>query len=85
MANGHFTPTQKRILEVLGDGMLHPAQQLLACIDELASDNSLWVQITALRKLLRPQGQDIICHRASGTLAETHYCVVRLLASPYRE
>ena len=55
-----LTPTQIRMLEALADGLDHPRKDLEACLpDSLGTriDNHL-VQI---RKLLRPQGQDIAC------------------------
>jgi len=75
-----FTKTQRAILDVLSDGGPHPREELRQCLDdELASLAAMRVHLSELRKLLRPQGQDIICelrHR------KTHYRHVRLL-KPY--
>lgn len=80
--NGNgFTPTQRRILAVLNDGMPHNRGELWACIgDDKGVPSLLSQHISNIRKHLRPIGQDIICEFANRTLNYRH---VRLLASTY--
>lgn len=62
VANGKFTPTQRRILAVLADGDAHTPEELLKCLDdELATKPNLRVHLSLIRRHLRPAGQDILC------------------------
>lgn len=62
MSNTKFTPTQLKILAVLSDGLDHKPEELLACLwDTDGKVSNVQPHITALRKLLNPQGQDIVC------------------------
>ena len=74
-----FTPIQRRMLEVLSDGLPHHPDDLWKCLqDELAPKVNIKVHIKALRYKLRLRGQDIVCetiHRRG------HYRHVRLLHS----
>lgn len=64
MING-FTPTQILMLGVLSDGLPHTFDELHACLpDELSEEKSIRRHITAIRKVLRLQGQEIICEFA---------------------
>lgn len=74
-----FTPTQKRLLEVLSDGMMHSNYELLGCLnDELASIGTVRAHIYYLRTRLRPKGYDIVAHR----IGKDHtFRKVRILAS----
>ena len=85
--NGHFTPTQRAILTVLSDGEEHTPLELIQCLakgfveTEMESARSaLAFHLHALRKVLRPKGEDIVC-RSSGR--RLNYQHVRLLANPY--
>lgn len=75
-----FTPTQKRILRVLSDGMCHTKEELHEkCIaDELSAINVLYFHISALRKKLVTRGEDII-YSAGGNSLKRGYRHVRLL------
>lgn len=79
MDNHSFTPTQQRLLAVLADGRPHQKGELLAMLDSLVGENTLSVHLCAMRKKLRPIGQDIICQ-----YMERHYYFrqIRLLAHP---
>lgn len=71
-SNG-FTPTQRRMLAVLGDGLAHPAGQLRACIeDELAGPSALHFHVSMIRTKLEKTGRSIV-FRSGG------YRLVRLL------
>lgn len=74
----YLTPTQKKLLAVLADGMPHPISELCAAIDSQCVPGNVVSQFTLMRKVLRPAGHDIICqllHR------KTYYRHVRLLKS----
>lgn len=60
-ANNGYTPTQRRILDLLSDGVAHTKEELVKCLwDELAGPTILNQHISNIRDKLRPQGQDII-------------------------
>ena len=64
MSNGvnGFTPTQKKIMAVLGDGYAHDLKDLLRCLDdEMAVEQTLKVHISNIRKKVNPFGDDIVC------------------------
>jgi hypothetical protein len=57
-----YTPTQRRMLRLLQDGLPHARAELKAClVDDLGNWNNVQVHISRLRKRLRPKGQDILC------------------------
>jgi hypothetical protein len=57
-----YTPTQRRIMDVLADGQLHEKRDLMSCLYEDNISN-LGVHLAYLRRKLRALGQDIICER----------------------
>jgi hypothetical protein len=62
-ANGkRMTPTEERLMAVLGDGEPHSREELVACLnDELSSWDSVKSTISVLRKKLHPGRQTIVC------------------------
>ena len=80
MLNGNgYTPTQRRILEVLKDGRLHRREELEACLnDNLATPVTLRVHLTYLRGKIRRKGLDIFCR---GGAVRASYQLVKLLAT----
>ena len=57
-----FTPTQTAMLKVLSDGLPHSKAELHACLpDELGAADNVFRHISAIRKTLRPRGQDVLC------------------------
>lgn len=74
-----WTPTQRRILDVLSDGRGHPKKELLKCLDAHTCPEVLAVHITLIRKKLLKIGQNILSVN-SGTHGFL-YMHVRLLAS----
>jgi len=63
-----FTPTQKRIMEILKDGHAHPVAELWAVLgDDQAHESTLRVHISFLRKILQVNGLDIISEHRMGT------------------
>jgi hypothetical protein len=73
-----FTPTEKRILRAMSDGMPHKSKELLSCLpdDELGTVQNLRNHFSRIRKKLRPLGEDILCVIHNRTV---HYRYVRLL------
>jgi hypothetical protein len=75
-----LTPTQRRMLAVLADGLSHSSQELHGCLsDDRQPVSHIHVHITGIRKLLRPRGEEVICQRLDGG---TFYRWVRLSAPP---
>lgn len=72
--NGHFTPTEQRIMEVLYGGLPHSREELEACLnDELSCKNNLNAHLTNIRKKIRDRGLDIVYR-------DNKYRYVRLLS-----
>lgn len=80
MNQSKMTPIQKRIVNTLLDGGLHKREELLACLGDSEGQwaNVLW-HLTTLRKIIRPQGYDIICQAIQWT---SRYRLIRLLVNP---
>ena len=80
MMNGDgFTPTQRKLMNLLQDGQAHPRDSLCRCFpDELANPNNIRVHITYLRRKLKLQGMDISCETISRVC---YYRLVRTMAS----
>ena len=73
-----YTPIQQRIMNILGDGMLHPIRDMVEPVleDSQGDKRALAVHICILRRVLNKQGLHIVCE-AQGT--RTYYRLVRLL------
>lgn len=57
-----FTPTQRRMLEVLADGQPHTKKELHAClVDELGPLSNVEFHISEIRRAIKPFGEDILC------------------------
>ena len=80
MMNGDgFTPTQRKIMDLLRDGHSHPREHLCRCFpDELANPNNIRVHITLLRKKVRRQGLNIVCEPVDGVSC---YRLMRIMSS----
>lgn len=78
----HYTPTQRRILALLSDGMPHSKDELRKCLDDDLSDNhNIAMHICFLRRKLNPIGEDIVAqHVGPGGIKYRH---MRMLASAY--
>lgn len=62
-----FTPTERRILDVLGDEERHTFEELWKCLnDEEAVRQTLSVHLSNLRQKLAGKGRNIISIRDSG-------------------
>ena len=52
-----FTPTQRRIVDLLSDGEPHDKAEMRLCLyDDLGGDNNVHYHICQIRKLLLPVG-----------------------------
>ena len=72
-----FTPTQRRILEVLKDGMPHKRKELIDCLqDEMADRIDLNCQLSLLRRKLRPIGHEIVCEYGQRMLWYRHVLLI---------
>lgn len=62
-----FSPTQRKIMEVLIDGKPHHYNELLLALDEdgYTTKNALKVQLTAIRVVLRKRGQMVFYHQGT--------------------
>lgn len=79
LSNG-YTPTQRKMLAVLSDGLPHPRAELHACLnDELQPHDHIHPHLDGIRKHIRPKGQDIICQLLNKRCC---YRLIRLLAGP---
>lgn len=77
MTAEHWTPTQRRMLALLSDGMPHSRHELHACLeDNLGAITNIRDHISKLRGKLRPRGETIVCEVWNRTI---HYRWVRLL------
>ena len=72
-----FTGIKGKMMAVLSDGYVHPVADLFACLeDELAPVSNIAAHLTAIRKVIRPEGYDVACHRnGQGTC----YVLVRMI------
>jgi DNA-binding CsgD family transcriptional regulator len=62
-----FTPTEKRMLRVLSDGLPHSRDELQLCLwDNLGAVSNIRCHLTSIRRKLRPRGEDVLCviHRS---------------------
>lgn len=77
-----FTPTERRMMEVLSDGLVHTSQELFDCLsDELQPKGVVRKHMCLLRKKLKPEGYDVLWEFIRGRTRA--YRLIRLLANPY--
>ncbi len=80
---GQFTPTEKRIMELLSDYRLHRAEEIRGCLpDEMNTNANIHPHLSKIRKMIRMVSHDIATRRTNDG---TCYFLVRLLASPYKD
>lgn len=73
------TPTQRRMLAILKDGMRHRKSELVPCLnDELADEGAVYNHICQMNKILERKGQRVICEKVGWA---TYYRHVRLLST----
>lgn len=56
-----FRPVERRMIEMLSDGLYHTTKELQECLYDETSKAAVRVHIHSLRKKLRPVGEDIAC------------------------
>jgi hypothetical protein len=62
-----LTPTQQRMMAVLGDGLAHPLRQLHGCCnDDLTEPGTVHTHVCLLRPKVAKRGQSIICFSDDG-------------------
>jgi DNA-binding CsgD family transcriptional regulator len=75
-----FTPVERRMLQVLSDGLPHTPQELHSCLwDDQGEVANIRRHIYEMRQKLRPKGHDIVCEV---NRRQTFYRHVRLLVDP---
>lgn len=78
-----FTATQRRILNLLGDGLRHTRAEIFKCLsDNLQNEEHVNNHLSRIRKKMRPVGHDIICIHENGVYYYQH---VRLGTDPTDE
>ena len=78
--NIRLPPTQRRMMDVLQDGLPHPAKELHACLyDDQGPMKNISAHLAWLRSAIRPLGNGIIALR-NGEQG-TYYQLVRLIAN----
>ena len=83
MTSNGFTPTQQAMLDVLADGKPHTFDELKDCLpDELGVTENIFRHISAIRKRIRLQGQEIVCEFAN---RRKYYRHIVLLSSAKRK
>lgn len=76
-----LTPTQKKMLQLLSDGMPHSRAEVHACLpDELGARTNIYPHLSGIRRQLKEIGEAILVEFIRGRL---HFRHVRLLASAY--
>ena len=81
MSNNGYTPTERRMLELLRDGLPHSREDLHSCLDDdLSQLTAIQYHLSRIRGKLSLIGEDIICEYYKRSFYYRH---VRLLTSPY--
>jgi hypothetical protein len=74
-----WTPTQRRIINLLADGLPHARGELRRCLhDELGDESNVRFHIHRIRRQL-PSHEAIVCEIWRGRITYRH---VRLLTAP---
>lgn len=74
-----FTPTERRILVLLGDGLPHTKEEIHGCLnDELQPLTSIHVHIMAIRAKL-PVDTEIICQLVGGNSKSHAFRLIRVV------
>lgn len=75
-----LSPTQRRIMNLLSDGLPHTLTELRTCLSDMATGNeALLAYVSNLRKIIRPLGYGILSTPGRKD-RETTYQLVRTLA-----
>lgn len=72
-----YTPTERRILDALADGMPHAQTALVSILnDDMTDRNTLHQHLYNLRKKMEEVGMGVQCVRVKG---QAHYRLTRLV------
>ncbi len=78
----HYTPTHKRMLKVLSDGMPHKKEELHKCLDDdLASVSCVRKHLSTLRSQLKKINEDVICEYKDRSFFYRHIVLLSLQKS----
>lgn len=83
-----FTPAERRILDVLQDGMRHKRDEVFEALkngDTQMDRTALHNHMQRIRQKLRPKGQDIVCEMYQQGLYYRHVRLLLSLNSPRSE
>lgn len=74
-----FTPTERRILHRLADGMAHTRVELLTCLNDpdLSDNQVLSNHISRIKNKIEPYGETIICEYAARRIHYRHVRIIR--------
>lgn len=75
----NLTPTERKIMDLLGDGERHTRQELRDVIDPYIEFTTVQAHVSNIRKKL-PRGYNIVCVMWGGSI---HYQYVRHVKNPY--
>lgn len=76
--SSQYSPTQVRMLKVLGDGFRHTKKELFECLDDdLSNHKAVGVHLFRLRQKLRRVGQDVLVEYY---MRKYFYRLVRLIS-----
>ena len=77
--NNGFTPTERKMLSVLRDGLPHKRDELHKCLDDdMAQLSAIQPHISRIRRRLEPLGETILCVLHMRAI---HYQQVRMISS----
>lgn len=79
------TPTHKKMLAILSDGLPHTYKELHTCLyDDQGPLINVAKHITQIRQYLRPKGEDIICELKGYARFYRHVRLLGSAANGYR-
>lgn len=72
-----LTPTERRMLTMLSDGMPHDREELQKCLwDDRGDKVNIKPHLSRIRRVLRLDGEDVICEFFGRTLNYRHIILV---------
>lgn len=75
-----FTPTERKIMNLLKDGLPKPSRKIWECLDdEMASMDAMRKHLSRMREKLKPLNHGIICEIYN---RHVHYRYVILICQP---
>lgn len=78
----HYTPTEKRMLELLSDGKPHTRKEMHGCLwDEHSELTAIQIHISKIRHKLLTKGETIICELSGYRICYRHVRLINSSAS----